>query len=109
MGKFEKNLPSGAKALIHSGHYTARLKSCPFKARPKLIDNRKSESREAEAAIDYEGLAGDEVRAGCKEEDGLGDIVRVAVAAHGSFGGETGCLKFRSAGSRLGKRWSDRR
>ena len=47
---------------------------------------------EAKAAIDDECLAGDEVRAGGKKEDGLGDVFAIAVAAHGSFGGEASRL-----------------
>ena len=66
---------------------------------------------EAEAAIDNERLAGDEVGAGGKEEDGLSDVVRVAVAAHGSFGGEAGGLQVRPGwrasrmGSGVGLSW----
>ena len=47
---------------------------------------------EAEAAIDDERLASDEMRPGGEEEDGLSDVVRIAIAAHGSFGGEAGGL-----------------
>lgn len=47
---------------------------------------------EAETAIDNECLAGDEVRTGGKEEDGLGHVVRVAISAHGGFGREAGSL-----------------
>ena len=53
---------------------------------------RKPALRKAETAVDDECLAGDEVRACGKEEDGLSDVVRIAVAAHGSFGGESGSL-----------------
>lgn len=53
---------------------------------------RKPALREAEAAVDDESLAGDEVRAGGEKEDGLSDVVRMSVAAHGGFGGEAGRL-----------------
>jgi len=51
----------------------------------------------AEAAVDGEDLAGDELSCGGEEEDSLSDVVCGAVAAHGSFGGETCCLKFDSS------------
>jgi hypothetical protein len=47
---------------------------------------------ETEAAVDDERLAGDEVGASSKEEDSLSDVLRISVAAHGSFGGEAGRL-----------------
>lgn len=52
----------------------------------------------AEAAVDNERLSGDEFRTGGEEEDGLSDVVGVAVAAHGSFGGEASGLQLDSAG-----------
>ena len=55
---------------------------------------RSHESAEAETAVDDERLAGDEMRAGGKEEDGLSDVIRVTVSAHGSFGGKSSRLQF---------------
>ncbi len=43
---------------------------------------------EAEAAVDGEDLAGDEVGAGGEEEDGIGDVGGGAVALHRSAAGE---------------------
>lgn len=64
-------------------------------------------SVEAKATIDDECLASDEVGARGKEEDGFGHIAGIAVATHGSLGGETNGLQFRPA--RNGKRngWDD--
>lgn len=53
--------------------------------RPSLA---RAELGKGEAAVDGEDLAGDEVGASAKEEDGLSDVVGRAVAAHGGFGGE---------------------
>jgi hypothetical protein len=39
VSQFEKNFPFGARALIHCVQYTARLKSCPFKARINMCGN----------------------------------------------------------------------
>ncbi len=50
-------------------------------------------SGEPQASVNGKGLAGDEVRAGGKEEDGLGNVVGVAVAAHGRFGCKAGGLR----------------
>ena len=52
------------------------------------MSREKPHLREAKAAIDGEGLAGDKVRTGGEEEHGLGYVAGGAVASHWGLGGK---------------------
>ena len=62
---------------------------------------------EPESAIDGKRLAGDEVRASGEEEHSLGDVLRGAVAAHGSFRSEARGLQLHPSGERRRKEWGN--
>jgi len=65
----------------------------------KMRDSGVGCLREAQAAVDVEGLAGDEVRTGGKEEHRLGNFFSRTIAAHGCFCGEANGFGTRSSGN----------